>query len=130
MSDKDLLVVISEMLRKQDQQAEKLDEHSAILNHHTEILNHQSEILERNTDILNKQIDVSNKQTVAIEATNQTLKAFMNLSEEQFNQQDTFSAQFLGTLKQQDARFSAQFEKQNEFNERLLNKLDEIAKKL
>jgi hypothetical protein len=42
MSDKDRWVVISEMLRKQDQQAEKLDEHSVILNEHTELLRRQS----------------------------------------------------------------------------------------
>ncbi|MGN6395047.1 MAG: hypothetical protein ACTHMI_05775 [Mucilaginibacter sp.] len=104
MTDKDLLVVISEMLRKQDQQSEILGKHSDILSHHTEILNHHTEILERNTEILNKQIDVSNKQTAAIEVTNETLKEFMKLSSQQFLQQQAF-------------------------NERFLDKLDEIAKK-
>lgn len=97
MSDKDLLVVISEMLRKQDQQAEKLDEHSRILNHHTEILTNH-------TEILNKQIEISNKQTTLIQETNGSLKDFMNLSIQQFQQQQ-------------------------DFNERFLSKLDEIARK-
>ncbi|HEY8929672.1 MAG TPA: hypothetical protein VIM55_10805 [Mucilaginibacter sp.] len=97
MSDKDLSVVISEMLRKQDQQAEKLDEHSSILNHHTEILN-------QHTDILNKQIEISNKQTALIIETNNTLKQFMEVSIQQFQQQQNF-------------------------NERFLEKLDEISKK-
>ncbi|MEP6613081.1 MAG: hypothetical protein ABJA76_14375 [Mucilaginibacter sp.] len=84
MSDKDLLVVISEMLRKQDQQAEKLDEHSRILNHHTEILN--------------KQIDISNRQTTLIVETNSTLKEFMNISVQQFQQQQEFNGRFLSKL--------------------------------
>ena len=104
MSDKDLLVVISEMLRKQDQQAEKLDEHSRILNQHSEILNEHTVILKNHTQILNKQIDISNKQTTLIIETNSTLKEFMNVSIQQFQQQQ-------------------------DFNERFLNKLDEIAKK-
>ena len=104
MSDKDLLVVISEMLRKQDQQAEKLDEHSRILNQHSEILNEHTVILKNHTQILNKQIDISNKQTTLIIETNSTLKEFMNVSIQQFQQQ-------------------------LDFNERFLSKLDEIAKK-
>jgi hypothetical protein len=91
MSDKDLLVVISEMLRKQDQQAEILAKHTQILGE-----------------------------------TNETLKNFVDVSIQQFQQQDNFNAHFLAELKKQDA----QFERQNHFNERFLEKLDEIAKKL
>ena len=97
MSDKDLLVVISEMLRKQDQQAEKLDEHSRILNQHTEIL----------------------------EETKETLKSFVDISIQQFQEQHSFNEQIMEFNK----RFMAQFDRQNEFNERFLNKLDEISKK-
>jgi len=67
-----------------------LDEHSAILNHHTDLL---------------KEI-------------NETLKNFMEVSIQQFQQQLTFNE-----------RFMAQFEKQNKFNELFLSKLDEISKK-
>lgn len=91
MTDKDLSVVISEMLRKQDQQAE---------------------ILARHTQILGE--------------TNETLKNYVDVSIQQFQQQDNFNAHFLAELKKQDA----QFERQNQFNERFLDKLDEIAKKL
>lgn len=91
MSDKDLLVVISEMLRKQDQQAEILAKHTQILGE-----------------------------------TNETLKSFVEVSIQQFQQQEKFNAHFLAELKKQDA----QFERQNQFNERFLDKLDEIAKKL
>ena len=107
MSDKDLLVVISEMLRKQDQQAEKLDEHSrilnqhsGILNEHTEILNEHTGILRSHTEILNKQIDISNKQTGLIMETNATLKEFMSISVQQFQQQQDFNEKFLSTLNE------------------------------
>ncbi|MDB5088358.1 MAG: hypothetical protein JWR09_2352 [Mucilaginibacter sp.] len=105
MSDKDLLVVISEMLRKQDQQAEKLDEHSRILNQHSEILNEHTEILnehtgilKNHTEILNKQIDISNKQTALITETNSNLREFMNISIQQFQEQQKFNEKFLGKL--------------------------------
>lgn len=86
-----MLVVISEMLRKQDQQAEILAKHTQILGE-----------------------------------TNETLKSFVEVSIQQFQQQEKFNAHFLAELKKQDA----QFERQNQFNERFLDKLDEIAKKL
>jgi hypothetical protein len=78
MSDKDLLVVISEMLRKQDQQAEKLDEHSTILNQQTEILN---------------------LHTGLIKETNDTLKDFINISIQQFQQQQQFNERFFSKLE-------------------------------
>ena len=101
MSDKDLLVVISEMLRKQDQQAEILKE------------NHE------------------------------TLKNFVDISIQQFQQQQKFNEHFLERLDNVSEKFSINFERQedfnkrmlaqtdrqNEFNERFLSKLDEIAKK-
>jgi hypothetical protein len=70
MKDKDLLVVIAEMLRKQDQ-------HSEILNLHTQILNQHTQILER---------------------TNETLVAFADVSIKQFEQQQVFNEKFLGRL--------------------------------
>jgi hypothetical protein len=77
MTDKDLLVVVSEMLRKQDQQSEKLDEHSEIMNKHTEILNQQ-------TNLINE--------------TNNTLRQLMEVSIQQFQQQQQFNEKFLDKL--------------------------------
>ena len=65
MSDKDLLVVISEMLRKQDQQAEIL-----------------------------------NKQTEILGETNRSLNNFVDISIEQFQQQQKFNELFLEKLDQ------------------------------
>lgn len=67
MSDKDLLVIISEMLRKQDQQSEKLDQHSAILN----------------------------QQSANINELKDTLKQFIDVSVQHFEKQDGFNIQFL-----------------------------------
>jgi len=105
MSDKDLLVVISEMLHKQDLQAEKLDEHSLILNQHTGILNQHTEILNQHTEILNQHTEILNQHAGLIKETNDTLKHFVDISITQFQQQQNF-------------------------NERFLDKLDEIANKL
>lgn len=91
MTDRGLLVVISKMLRKQDQQSEKLDEHSAILSQHTEILN-------RHTEILNQQTEILNKQTNAINETTTTLKEFMQVSINQFQQQQAFNERFFDKL--------------------------------
>ena len=69
-------------------------------------LKHQNSINQNDLLVsnLDKQIDISNKQTTLIIETNSTLKEFMNVSIQQFQQQQ-------------------------EFNERFLSKLDEIAKK-
>jgi hypothetical protein len=84
MSDKDLLVVISEMLRKQDQHAEKLDLHSEILNEHTKLLKNQ--------------IDISNKQTDSINEMRDILKEFTAISVQNFQKQDKFNETFLSKL--------------------------------
>jgi len=84
MSDKDLLVVISEMLRKQDQ-------HSAILNQHSEILN-------EHTGLLNNQKDAINQQSVTINELKDTLKQFNDISVQHFEKQDGFNTQFLSRL--------------------------------
>lgn len=84
MSDKDLLVVISEMLRKQDQ--------------HSELLGKQSETLEKIGSSLNN---------------------FIEITINQFEQQQKFNEKFLNN-------FSAQ---QN-FNEKFLEKIDVIGKAL
>ena len=55
MSDKDLLVVISEILRKQDRHSEILNSQTKILDSHTEILNSQTEILNSQNRLLQKQ---------------------------------------------------------------------------
>jgi len=90
MGDKDVLAGISEMLRKQDQQAE-------ILSKHTEIL----------------------------EETRESLINFVDISMQQFEQQQVFNEKML----EFNNRFLTQFDRQNEFNERFLSKLDEIARK-
>jgi len=90
MRDKNVLAGISEMLRKQDQQAE-------ILSKHTEIL----------------------------EETRESLINFVDISMQQFEQQQVFNEKML----EFNTRFLTQFDRQNEFNERFLSKLDEIAKK-
>ncbi|HEX8377042.1 MAG TPA: hypothetical protein VF602_04440 [Pedobacter sp.] len=74
MKDKDLLVVIAGMLRKQDQQAETLNLHTQILQHHTQILTNQTQLLEK---------------------TNETLSSFMEVSVKQFDEQHRFNEQFL-----------------------------------
>ena len=91
MSDKDLLVVISEMLRKQDQQAEKLEEHSVILNQHTRIL-------DEHTGILNEQSGILNEQSGLIRETNNTLKQYIDISIQQFQLQQNFNERFLNKL--------------------------------
>ena len=91
MKDKDLLVVIAEMLRKQDQQAETLNLHTEILQHHTQILSHQTQLLEK---------------------TNETLSTFMEVSVKQFDEQHRFNEKFL------------------ELNEKVIDRLDKIEKKL
>lgn len=79
MKDKDLLVVIAEMLRKQDQQSEILNQHTQILGQHTQLLTNQSLLLEK---------------------TNETLSAFMEVSVKQFEQQQNFNEQYLQLNKQ------------------------------
>jgi ABC-type transporter Mla subunit MlaD len=78
---------------------------SLILNQHTGILNKHTEILNQHTRILNQQSEILNTQSGLIEQTNDTLKNFTDISVRQFEQQQNF-------------------------NERFLNKLDEIANKL
>lgn len=74
MSDKDLLVVISEMLRKQDQ--------------HSELLNKQSEILVKQTEMINL-------QTQSLEKIGSSLNNFIEISINQFEQQQKFNEKFL-----------------------------------
>ncbi|TKC00138.1 restriction endonuclease subunit S domain-containing protein [Pedobacter cryophilus] len=74
MSDKDLLVVISEMLRKQDQ--------------HSELLNKQSEILVKQTEMINL-------QTQSLEKIGSSLNNFIDISVNQFEQQQKFNEKFL-----------------------------------
>jgi len=62
MTDKDLLVVISEMLRKQDQQAELLSKQAVVLNHHTQILTDHTRLIKDNNDTLKEFVDVSVKE--------------------------------------------------------------------
>ncbi len=92
MSDKDLLVVISEMLRMQDQQAVKLDQHSAILDHHTSILN-------RHTDILNLDSDIINQHTSLLRETHETLKLLTEVSIKRFQEDQIFNERFFDKLE-------------------------------
>lgn len=84
MADKDLLAIIAEMLRKQDQ--------------HTEILNQQSKILEQHS--------------VMMAETNTTLKQLVEISVHQFQLQQDFN------------------ERQLQFNETMLGKVDNIEKNM
>ena|ERR1700733_8562109 len=137
MSDKDFLVVISEMLRKQDQQAEKLDVHSNILNQHTEILNQHTEILNQHTEILNQQTELLNQHNKILMKTNESFNNFVEVSIREFDQQrqqyqhqQQYNAQFLEALNKLNGSFTDTKEQQNLFNERFLNKLDDIEKAL
>ena len=67
MSDKDLLVVISEMLRKQDQHSE----------------------------LLRKQTAMINLQTQSLEKIGSSLNNFIEISINQFEQQQKFNEKFL-----------------------------------
>ena len=67
MSDKDLLVVISEMLRKQDQHSE----------------------------LLSKQTEMINLQTQSLEKIGSSLNNFIEISINQFEQQQKFNEKFL-----------------------------------
>lgn len=91
MKDKDLLVAVAEMLRKQDQQAETLNLHTEILQYRTQILTNQTQLLQK---------------------TNETLSAFMDVSVKQFDEQHKFNVKFL------------------ELNEKVVDRLDKIEKKL
>ena len=103
MSDKDLLVVISEMLRKQDQQAEILKETSETLKHFVDI---------------------------SIQQFEQQLK--FNEQQQEFNQQQLgFNQQqqeFNGMQQNFNERFLEKLDQQSQFNDRFLNKLDDIEK--
>ena len=105
MKDKDLLVVIAEMLRKQDQHSEILNLHTQILNQHTQILNQHTQILEK---------------------TNDTLSVFMDVSIKQFEQQQQFNEKFLNRLERLED-FGAQT---LELNKQVVLRLENIEKKL
>jgi len=92
MNDKDLLVVISEMLQKQDQHSEILNKQSEILNKHSEILNGHTEILNGHTKILEKQAE-------ALEVVSTTLSNFMDVSIKQFDQQQVFNEKIVNRLE-------------------------------
>lgn len=70
MSDKDLLVVISEMLRKQDQHSE----------------------------LLSKQTEMINLQTQSLEKIGSSLNNFIEISINQFQQQQKFNEKFLDKI--------------------------------
>jgi hypothetical protein len=131
MSDKDLLVVISEMLRKQDQQAEILNEHTKIIN---ETNNNLNEFIELSTKEFQGQYKFNNK--FELEFVKQ--KEF-NEEQKQFNEEQKH---FNEEQKHFNNKFELEFEKQKQFNEeqkqfndeqrkfneRLMNKLDDIEK--
>lgn len=94
MSDKDLLVVISEMLRKQDQ--------------HSELLNKQSEILVKQTEMINL-------QTQSLDKIGSSLNNFIEISINQFEQQQKFNEKFLEKIDS----FGKVIEKTTDLEERL-----------
>lgn len=79
-----------------------------------------------------QQAEILAKHTQILGETNETLKNFVEISIQQFQQQDKFNELFLAHFEKQNdfnERTLAQTDRQNDFNERFLNKLDEIAKK-
>jgi hypothetical protein len=88
---------------------DRLNQHSAILNEHTGILN---------------------KHTGILKETNENLKHFVDVSINQFEQQQKFNERFLSSIDQLNERFSGSLDQQNKFNERFLNKLEDIEKAL
>ena len=78
MADKDLLVIIAEMLRKQDQ--------------HTEMLSNQSEILQKHSKIMERQTEI-------LTDTNDTLKQFVVISINQFEEQQKFNEHIFGRVE-------------------------------
>lgn len=90
MTDKDLLVIIAEMLRKQDQ--------------HTEILQKQGEILQKQNETLQKQGEILNDM-------NLTLKGFMQLSIKQFDEHQKFNERIIKKFDEQQIFNERLFEK-------------------
>ena len=82
----------------------KQDRQAEKLDEHSVILNEHTRLLKNQIDISNKQIDISNNQSVSIDEMRDVRKEFMAVS-------------------------AQQFQKQDEFNETFLSKLDEISKK-
>ena len=87
MSDKDLLVVISEMLRKQDQHSE----------------------------LLSKQTEMINLQTQSLEKIGSSLNNFIEISINQFQQQQKFNEKFLDKIDV----FGKVLERSSDLEERL-----------
>jgi len=83
MTDKDLLVVISEMLQKQDRQTAILEVHSKSLMN----INNRLENLEK-----------------GMEKINDTLKDFVDISVKQFEEQQKFNRAFFLELKHVNGR--------------------------
>lgn len=77
MKDKDFLVVISKMLRKQDQ---------------------QSELMSQQMGVLNQQMGVLGEQSLTLTKIADTLNSFIDLSVNQFEQQQIFNEKFLDKL--------------------------------
>lgn len=115
MTDKDLLVVISEMLRKQDQQSEQL--------------------METNTT-LKQLVDISLQQFQYQQGVDEQQQAFNQQMLNQFQQQQNFNEQQLESNSRQQAFNEQQLasndrqqtfnERQQTFNERFLDKLTDI----
>jgi cysteinyl-tRNA synthetase len=140
MSDKDLLVMISEMLRKQDQ--------------HSELLSKQTETLEKIGSSLGNFIDISVNQFQYQEKFNEKFldnfqhqQNFNQKFLENFQQQQKFNEKFLENFEQQknfnekslensmqqqkfNEKFLENFELQKNFNEKFLEKIDVFGKVL
>ena len=130
MSDKDLLVFISNMLHKQDQQAEILSKLNADFNNFVEIsvqefdLHRKQEQLQHhfNAQFLNL-LEKLNENSID---TNDRLSGSSD-------QQKQFNDRFSDSIDQQrqfNDRFLDSVDQQKSFNERFLNKLDDIEKAL
>jgi hypothetical protein len=117
MSDKDLLVVISEMLRKQDQ-------HSEILSNQTKILNIHTKKFEEMDSTLKSLLDISITQFEKQQVFNEKML-------DRFNKQEDFNNKLLDKFDQQQEfnnRILGKFDQQQEFNAKLVDKLDNLGK--
>jgi hypothetical protein len=84
MRDKNVLAGISEMLRKQDQQAEILSKHT--------------EILEETRESLINFVDISMQQFERQQVFNEKMLEFNNRFLTQFDRQNEFNERFLSKL--------------------------------
>jgi hypothetical protein len=80
--------------------------------------------------LLNQHSLILNEHTGILKETNENLKHFVDVSINQFEQQQKFKERFISSIDQLNERFSESLDQQNKFNERFLNNLEDIEKAL